>query len=84
MAPGVAPAVVAVPSLPEELGSDLGVDSHAWSVGRHVGGAKAPQAGSSPFNVTRWMTRCWEPKSPTTECWVDRLSQKPTSPSLQR
>jgi len=41
------------------------------------------QTGSSPRRVTRWMTRCWEPKSPTTECWVDRLSQKPTSPALQ-
>jgi len=46
---------------------------------RRAGG----QTGTSPLIVTRWMTRCWSPKSPTTECWVDRLSQKPTSPAVQ-
>ena len=41
------------------------------------------QRGSSPRRVTRWITRCCAPKSPTTACWVVRLSQNPTSPVRQ-
>src|SRR5271166_570345 len=44
---------------------------------------RSAQTGTSPLIVTRWMTRCWSPKSPTTECWVTRLSQKPRSPLVQ-
>ena len=40
-------------------------------------------SGLSPRRVTRWMTRCWPAKSPTTLCWVTRLSQKPRSPPCQ-
>ena len=44
---------------------------------------RATPTGSAPGSVTRWITRCWSPKSPTTECCVARLSQKPIVPSVQ-
>jgi hypothetical protein len=50
--------------------------------GKGVAG-RLVQAGASPRRVTRWMTRCCSPKSPTTECCVVRLSQNPRSPADQ-
>ena len=51
--------------------------------GRPRDDRRGSQTGSSPRSVTRWMTRCWSPKSPATACWVVRLSQKPMSPAFQ-